>query len=432
MSVIRSTDFDAVYDSSLCKMHLESSEISICTVNGTVWFRGNDVAGALGYSHKANAINAHVDEDYKRPLRYLVQQGIPKVGCLSVDSNELASIWINEAGFFALTMASKLPLAKKYQRWVFSEVLPSIHKTGSYAPNSEEALLKAYNNMQVVYYGDVGVHKGEHLLKFGCSDSITKRVHDGHKKDFPEFTLQNVFSVMNNREVESKLKEDAEIKKRRVTRTINEKKQTELVVLSADFTCKDLDAIIHRTIAQNPPGLMNSLKRQLETEDKDLKMRKLDMQIEMRRIELELDIKKADNEVELKRLDLQHKLELTKLHYAHKGAADLMFTGREASNAVTENVVGLVEDQGPASGASAPPTTLVPTAPACSGPMTALVPHGDRKIVVVDQAMKRLTFNTVKEAAEGLQCHQSTVQRGLKEPGRARKGLQFTYELSSV
>eukprot|EP00891_Asterochloris_glomerata_P005831 jgi/Astpho2/5831/fgenesh1_pg.00080_%23_78_t len=326
MSVIRSAEFDAVYDSSLCKMHLESSEISMGTVNGTVWFRGNDVAGALGYSNKSNAIIAHVDEDYKRPLRYLMQQGGPALRDPSVDSNELASIWINEAGFFALTMASKLPLAKKYQRWVFSEVLPSIHKTGSYAPNSEEALLKAYNNMQVVYYGDVGVHKGEHLLKFGCSDSITKRVHDGHKKDFPEFTLQNVFSVMNNREVESKLKEDAEIKKRRVTRTINEKKQTELVVLSADFTCKDLDAIIHRTIAQNPPGLMNSLKRQLENEDKDIKLRKLDMQVEIRRMELEkeLDLKKADNEVELKRLELQHELELTKLRYAHEGSASLV------------------------------------------------------------------------------------------------------------
>ena len=60
-------------------------------------------------------------------------------------------------------MALKLPLAKKYQRWVFSEVLPSIHKTGGYAPNSEEALLKAYHKMQVVYYGDVGVHKGGHM-----------------------------------------------------------------------------------------------------------------------------------------------------------------------------------------------------------------------------------------------------------------------------
>ena len=41
---------------------------------------------------------------------------------MSVDCGGLASAWIDEAGFFALTMASKLPSAKKYQRWVFSEL----------------------------------------------------------------------------------------------------------------------------------------------------------------------------------------------------------------------------------------------------------------------------------------------------------------------
>ena len=402
------------YDSRTGRLKWESTAIETLTVglNKDIWFKGKDLATALGYKDAKVAVHDRVDAADKLPLQELMQQGGMVALLRPQLSNDLRALWINEFGLYDLVLGSKLPGARQFKHWVTHDVLPAIRKTGSYAPNSEEALLKAYHKMQVVYYGDVGVHKGEHLLKFGCSDSITNRVHDGHKKDFPEFTLQNVFSAMNNREVESKLKEDAEIKKRRVTRTINEKKQTELIVLSADFTCKDLDAIIHRTIAQNPPGLMNSLKRQLETEDKDLKMRKLDMQIEMRRIELELDIKKADNEVELKRLELQHELEMTKLHYAHKGPAELALTGHDASNAATEHCdtedVAVVEQQGHA---------------------TEAIQDSTRKIVVVDQAQKRRVFNSFKEAADDLHCHTSTVKRGLKEPGKARKGgLKFSYE----
>ena len=119
MAIAMSTGFHALFDAAAGRLQLESYTIQTCILQGTLWFRGNDVAGALGYSHKANAVSTHVDADYRRPLRDLVQQGIPKMGCLSVDSNDLASIWINEPGFFALTMASKLPVAKKYQRWVF-------------------------------------------------------------------------------------------------------------------------------------------------------------------------------------------------------------------------------------------------------------------------------------------------------------------------
>ena len=51
---------------------------------------------------------------------------------------------INESGFYSLVLGSKLPTAKKYKKWVTSEVLPSIHRTGSYSIQnelSEDALL---------------------------------------------------------------------------------------------------------------------------------------------------------------------------------------------------------------------------------------------------------------------------------------------------
>ena len=198
-------------------------------------------------------------------------------------------------------------------------MLPSIHKTGKYAINSEHALIDAFdasriatgnskNNMQVLYYGDIGVHDGEHLLKFGCSDNIRKRVLQGHKKAFQQFTLQRAFSVMNNREVENRFKADLDIQKQRVSRTINGKKQTELLVLNNDFTTKDLDTIIHRIIAKNPPGLMDNLKRHLETEDKEVKLAKLDLQLNMRRLELEA-------EKDMKRMEMKHELDMIKLKH---------------------------------------------------------------------------------------------------------------------
>eukprot|EP00891_Asterochloris_glomerata_P008009 jgi/Astpho2/8009/fgenesh1_pg.00120_%23_6_t len=228
-------------------------------------------------------------------------------------------------------MASKLPAAKKYQRWVFSEVLPSIHKTGKYAINSEDALIDAFdasriatgnskNNMQVLYYGDIGVHDGEHLLKFGCSDNIRKRVLHGHKKAFQQFTLQRAFSAMNNREVESRFKEDVDIQKQRVSRTINGKKQTELLVLNNDFTTKDLDTIIHRIIAKNPPGLMDNLKRHLDTEDKEVKLARLetDAKFNMRRLELESHTRlwrRPQAEKDMKRMEMKHELDMIKLKH---------------------------------------------------------------------------------------------------------------------
>ena len=154
-------------------MMLEDNKVETNIVDAQMWFRGNDVAGALGYSNKTNAIATHVDSDYKTSLSMLVQRGAPVLR--EVPPNELTSIWITEAGFFALTMKSKLPAAKHYQRWVFSEVLPSIHRTGHYGLSANMVLIDAYDKIKVVYVGDVGMHDGVHLAKFGYSDDIMTR-----------------------------------------------------------------------------------------------------------------------------------------------------------------------------------------------------------------------------------------------------------------
>lgn len=95
--------------------------------SGEPWFVGKDVAELLGYAKPQNAIAAHVDDEDKTlaPI-----QG----GCSTGTQN---TIIINESGLYSLILSSKLPTAKEFKRWVTSEILPSIRKTGGYIEGQE-------------------------------------------------------------------------------------------------------------------------------------------------------------------------------------------------------------------------------------------------------------------------------------------------------
>ena len=111
--------------------NLEFGEIRSMTINGEPWFVGKDIAAALGYSNPSKALIDHVDEEDKlnnETLSSLGQRG----GWL-----------INESGLYSLILSSKLEGAKRFKRWVTSEILPSIRKTGAYATDSAAAEYKA-------------------------------------------------------------------------------------------------------------------------------------------------------------------------------------------------------------------------------------------------------------------------------------------------
>lgn len=98
-------------------------------IEGDPWFVGKDIAEALGYKKPANALATHVDNEDKQFV--MIPQGTePRNGALSPESK--ATI-INESGLYSLMLKSKLPGAKKFKRWVTSEVLPSIRKTWAYS-----------------------------------------------------------------------------------------------------------------------------------------------------------------------------------------------------------------------------------------------------------------------------------------------------------
>lgn len=99
----------------------EFGNIRTLTIDFEPWFVGKDIADALGYERTDNALRRHVDDGDK-----LMHQ-------ISASGQNRNMIIINESGLYSLILSSKLPNAKKFKRWVTSEVLPAIRKTGSYS-----------------------------------------------------------------------------------------------------------------------------------------------------------------------------------------------------------------------------------------------------------------------------------------------------------
>lgn len=120
--------------------NVEFGSIRTVAINGEPWFVGRDVAAALGYQDAFGALKKHVDDEDKQNC----QNG-------SFETPRGMTI-INESGLYSLVMSSKMPTAKAFKRWVTSEILPSIRKTGGYqqralTPN-EMFMLQAQINVE--------------------------------------------------------------------------------------------------------------------------------------------------------------------------------------------------------------------------------------------------------------------------------------------
>lgn len=98
----------------------EFGSIRTLLVDDEPWFVGKDVATALGYKNSRKAVTDHIDDEDKG-----VTNRYPT-------PNHQPMTIINESGLYCLILSSKLPNAKKFKRWVTSEVLPAIRKTGTY------------------------------------------------------------------------------------------------------------------------------------------------------------------------------------------------------------------------------------------------------------------------------------------------------------
>lgn len=120
----------------------EFGELRTIIIENEVYFVAKSVATALGYKDTADAIRKHIDEEDK--LRWQI-----------ADTGQKRETYlINESGLYSLILKSKMPNAKKFKRWVTSEVLPQIRKTGSYDLHIPKTLPEALR----LYADEVEAH----------------------------------------------------------------------------------------------------------------------------------------------------------------------------------------------------------------------------------------------------------------------------------
>ena len=98
----------------------EFGNIRVLTIENEPYFVGNEIAKILGYSNTRDALAKHVENEDKNTVA--IHDGIGNPN----------KVIINESGLYSLILSSKLPTAKRFKRWVTSEVLPAIRKHGAY------------------------------------------------------------------------------------------------------------------------------------------------------------------------------------------------------------------------------------------------------------------------------------------------------------
>lgn len=121
--------------------NFESNSVRALERDGQAWFVAKDAAKTLGYKNPRDAISKHVDEEDKEVAK-----------CDTLGGKQDIAI-INESGLYCLVLSSKLPSAKKFKRWVTSEVLPALRKTGQYQVkelSGQELMAKALIEAQSV------------------------------------------------------------------------------------------------------------------------------------------------------------------------------------------------------------------------------------------------------------------------------------------
>ena len=114
----------------------EFGEIRVLETEGEVWFVGKEIAEVLGYKNTRDAISKHIDNEDKKTLKFRDCRET-RLSNLWKEGDFTNKVIINESGLYSLILSSKLPTAKNFKRWVTSEVLPQIRKTGGYIPIKE-------------------------------------------------------------------------------------------------------------------------------------------------------------------------------------------------------------------------------------------------------------------------------------------------------
>lgn len=176
--------------------------------NNNIYFRGKDIANALDYKDTVSAIQDHVDDDDKWKLEELWGGNFT---CLTF--NEKNTIYINESGLYSLILRSHKEEAKQFKKWITSEVIPSIRKTGQYSTtlpiNNQLSIL----NEKDLHYNIIKFIKNnidEHIIIPGLGENQTTSeiridsYNKGYQSGQPDILLLNTHKYFNGLAIELK------------------------------------------------------------------------------------------------------------------------------------------------------------------------------------------------------------------------------------
>lgn len=112
----------------------EFGELTLLEIDNEPWFVGKEVAEKLGYENTKDSLARHVSVEDRRVIqRSENTRTLQRSGNTTLEIPNRGLTIINESGLYSLIIGSKLESAKRFKRWVTSEVLPAIRRTGSYS-----------------------------------------------------------------------------------------------------------------------------------------------------------------------------------------------------------------------------------------------------------------------------------------------------------
>jgi len=196
---------------------LSGAEISCVIVDGEPWFKACSITKILKHTNTTKALKDHVEDQDKQRYCDLVHNAPSEPG-VRMDASISNVKYVNESGLYCLILGSRIPEAKVFKRWVTSEVLPSIRKTGSYAlpPPAQPTLIakqiKVLNETDLHHKVVDMIHNTFPELKIvpglGELQDTTLKRSDAYKKGYvggqPDIMILNQTSKYNGFAIELK------------------------------------------------------------------------------------------------------------------------------------------------------------------------------------------------------------------------------------
>ena len=177
--------------------NFENHNVRALVIDDEPYWVGKDVAKVLGYAEPRSAVSKRVDEEDKGVAKIATPSGVQEMTV------------INESGLYSLILSSKLPSAKRFKRWVTSEVLPALRKTGGYKlPDNPMDILKL--TYEALNQTNESVAQHEYRIK-ELEDN--KLLNPGEYNYISKAVKNKVKQVMNELDMDLKGKQKNQIYK---------------------------------------------------------------------------------------------------------------------------------------------------------------------------------------------------------------------------